>query len=122
MAPEKNVAKKSRAIVHTMIGVVNAADRTASVIRAFAPAGIVMSAVAGSPHRIADVVVACSGGEGLVLTADAVRDARVGVDSELTVIDLALERAVRGSQHPYVDFSRLVFACAADLAIFERAQ
>ena len=44
--------------------------------------------------RIADVVFACSGGEGLVLTADAVREARVGVDSELTVIDLALERDI----------------------------
>jgi adenosylhomocysteine nucleosidase len=40
------------------IGMVNAAATTASVIRAFAPAAIVVSGVAGSPQRIGDVVVA----------------------------------------------------------------
>jgi len=44
--------------------------------------------------RGADVVLACSGGEGLVLTADDVRTAREGLASPLTVIDLALERDV----------------------------
>jgi len=41
----------------TGIGLVNAAQTTDSVIRSFTPAAIVMSAVAGSPHRIGDVVV-----------------------------------------------------------------
>jgi len=44
--------------------------------------------------RGADVVLACSGGEGLVLSADAVRSARDGIASPLTVIDLALEHDV----------------------------
>ena len=52
------------------------------------------AAALASAVRVADVVFACSGGEGLVLTAQAVREARVGVDSDLTVIDLALERDV----------------------------
>ena len=59
-----------------------------------------------SAVRIADVVFACSGGEGVVLTADVVRGARVGVESDLTVIDLALERdidfAVRDLAHVHV--------------------
>jgi adenosylhomocysteine nucleosidase len=41
----------------TGIGLVNAMQTTDSVIRGFTPAAIVMSAVAGSPHRIGDVVV-----------------------------------------------------------------
>lgn len=44
--------------------------------------------------RGADVVLACSGGEGLVLSAEAVRSARDGIASPLTVIDLALEHDV----------------------------
>jgi len=40
------------------IGMVNAATTTASVIRSFAPAGIIVSGVAGSRYRIGDVVVA----------------------------------------------------------------
>lgn len=44
--------------------------------------------------RGADVVLACSGGEGLVLTAQQVRDARDGISTDLTIIDLALERDV----------------------------
>lgn len=47
--------------------------------------------------RGADVVLACSGGEGLVLTAEAVSSARAGVPAPLTVIDLALERDVEPS-------------------------
>jgi nucleoside phosphorylase len=42
----------------TGIGTVNAATTTESVIRAFAPEAIIMSAVAGSPDRIGDVVIA----------------------------------------------------------------
>ena len=44
--------------------------------------------------RNADVVLSCSGGEGLVLTAAAVSASRAGVPSELTIIDLALWRDV----------------------------
>ena len=40
------------------IGMVNAATTTASVIRSFEPAGIIVSGVAGSRYRIGDVVVA----------------------------------------------------------------
>jgi nucleoside phosphorylase len=42
----------------TGIGLLNAAQRTATVIQTFRPAAILMSAVAGTPHRIGDVVVA----------------------------------------------------------------
>ena len=44
--------------------------------------------------RGADVVLACSGGEGFVLSAEAVRDARAGVATPLTIVDLSLERDV----------------------------
>jgi len=47
--------------------------------------------------RQAEVVLACSGGEGVVLTADAVIAARHGLASPLTVIDLALESDVEAS-------------------------
>lgn len=42
----------------TGIGMVNAAATTEAAIRSFKPTAIVMSGVAGSSHRIADVVVA----------------------------------------------------------------
>jgi len=41
----------------TGVGMVNAAERSASVIRAFAPEAIIFSGVAGSRYRIGDVVV-----------------------------------------------------------------
>jgi glutamyl-tRNA reductase len=80
--------------------------RGASVVGVFSPSGRALEfatahgleALSGSELagavRGADVVLACSGGEGLVLSAADVASARSGVSSALTVIDLSLERDV----------------------------
>jgi glutamyl-tRNA reductase len=83
--------------------------RGASVVGVFSPSGRALEfatahglealAVEDLPAAVrgADVVLACSGGEGLVLTAADVALARSGVSSPLTVIDLSLERDVEES-------------------------
>src|SRR5262249_32262711 len=75
--------------------------RGASVLGVFSPSGRalefasvhVLEALASADLpgavRAADVVLACSGGEGLVLTATDVASARAGVAVPLTVIDLS---------------------------------
>ena len=80
--------------------------RGASVIGVFSPSGRALefaslhglealaSADLPGAVRAADVVLACSGGEGLVLTAVDVASARASVAAPLTVIDLSLERDV----------------------------
>lgn len=83
--------------------------RGASVVGVFSPSGRALEFAAAhglealsagdlpGAVRGADVVLACSGGEGLVLTAEAARSARIGLATPLTVIDLALERDVEDS-------------------------
>jgi len=80
--------------------------RGASVTGVFSPSGRALefaslhglealaSADLPGAVRAADVVLACSGGEGLVLTAVDVASARASVAAPLTVIDLSLERDV----------------------------
>ncbi|MGC4174546.1 glutamyl-tRNA reductase [Demequina sp.] len=80
--------------------------RGASVVGVFSPSGRALEFAAAhglealgaedlaGAVRAADVVLACSGGEGLVLSAADVALARSGVSSPLTVIDLSLERDV----------------------------
>jgi len=74
-------------------GVYSPSGRAVEFAEAHAIAAIEATDLAAAV-RGADVVLACSGGEGLVLTADAVGEARAGLSAPLTIIDLALERDV----------------------------
>jgi len=80
----------------TVVGVFSPSGRAAEFAALHGIAALGATELA-SAVRVADVVLACSGGEGLVLSAEAVTAARAGVADPLTVIDLALERDVEDS-------------------------
>ncbi len=77
----------------TIVGVHSPSGRAAEFVAAHGLDALTEAQLVDAV-RGADVVIACSGGEGMVLTADAVRSARSGVEAPLTVVDLALERDV----------------------------
>jgi len=90
------------ALAETALGAIR--GRGADIVGVFSPSG--RSTEFASGHDIpaiddltdalrgADMVLACSGGEGIVLTPAMVATARTGVATDLTVVDLALHRDV----------------------------
>lgn len=90
------------ALAETALGAIR--GRGADIVGVFSPSG--RAAEFASRHGVpavvdlsdvlrgADMVLACSGGEGIVLTPTMVATARAGVANELTVVDLALHRDV----------------------------
>jgi glutamyl-tRNA reductase len=90
------------ALAETALGAIR--GRGADIVGVYSPSG--RAAEFASRHDVpavvdltdvlsgADMVLACSGGEGIVLTPAMVATARAGVANELTVVDLALHRDV----------------------------